>query len=289
MVDSRLVPDPRIPLAPALKLAVVRPTRGWRALNLGEIYRYRDLLGFLVWRDTKIRYQQTFLGGLWAILQPLAMTAAFTFVFGHLARIPSDSLPYPLFSFAGLMAWNFFSGGLNAAADSLVVSSQLVGKVYFPRLILPLSAAIRGAVDLCIALVAMLVLMAVFGVAPSWRLVFVAPLTLVALAAAIGVGAGLGAINVRFRDVRNMMPLITQLWLFLSPVAYPASLAPKAWRPWLGLNPMSGVVEGYRWALLGRGPPPLDLIALSTLSAFLVLVAGLALFRRMEASFADVI
>ena len=271
------------------EFTVFRQTRGWRALDLREVFRHRDLLKFLVWRDIKVRYQQTFLGGFWAVLQPLALTAAFSVVFGRIAKIPSDGLPYPLFSFAGLIVWNFFSGAFNAAVESVAANSQLIEKVYFPRLILPLAASARGVVDLGVALLAMLALMAAFGFAPSWRLIFLVPLTVVAMAAAVGLGAGLGAVNVRFRDVRNLMPLITQLWLFLTPVAYPASLAPPEWRVWLALNPMSGVVEGFRWALLMTGPPPIDLIAVSTLSALALLAVGLATFRRMEGAFADVI
>jgi lipopolysaccharide transport system permease protein len=282
-------PEVQAPRAADLKLTVIKPSRGWRALDLGELYAHRDLMGFLIWRDMKVRYQQTLLGGLWAILQPLATTATFTFVFGRLAKVPSDGIPYPLFSFTGLVIWNFFSGSFNAAVASLVESTQLIGKVYFPRLILPLSAACRGGADLAVAFACLLVMMLVYGVFPTWRALAVIPLTLVALAAATGLGAALGAINVRFRDVRHTIPLLTQMWLFLTPVAYPASLAPEVWRKWLALNPMTGVVEGFRWALLNSGPAPIGLMAISTASAVVMLVGGMAIFRRVEGVFADII
>jgi lipopolysaccharide transport system permease protein len=271
------------------ELTVIVPTRGWRAFNIGELVGRSELLRFLVWRDLKVRYQQTLLGGLWAILQPLAGTAAFSLVFGRLARIPSDGIPYPLFCLTALIVWTFFAGALSGATGSLVNNVQLVNKVYFPRLILPLSAALGGLVDLAVGLACLAIAMALYGLPLPWTAVFVPPLTLIALVTAVGVGAGLGAINVRFRDVRAVMPLLVQLWLFLTPVAYPASLAPAAWRPLLALNPMTGVVEGYRWALLRTGPPPVELIAVSALSACVLLVAGLAVFRKMEGLFADII
>jgi lipopolysaccharide transport system permease protein len=271
------------------ELTVILPTRGWRAFDLAELVRRAELLRFLIWRDLKVRYQQTLLGGLWAILQPLATAAAFTLVFRRLARMPSDGIPYPLFSLTALVVWTFFAGALNGAVTSLVGNRQLISKVYFPRLILPLSAALGGLVDLAIGLACLVAGLLLFGLPVSWTAVWVLPLTLIALATATGLGAGLGAINVRFRDVRALMPLLVQLWLFLTPVAYPASLAPARWRPLLGLNPMSGVVEGYRWALLRAGPAPVELIAVSTLSALVLLVVGLVVFRKMEGFFADII
>jgi lipopolysaccharide transport system permease protein len=271
------------------ELTVILPTRGWRALDLVELLRRAELLRFLIWRDLKVRYQQTLLGGLWAILQPLAAAAVFTLVFGRLARIPSEGVPYPLFSLTGLVIWTFFTGAFGNAAGALVNNRQLVSKVYFPRLILPLSAALGGLMDFAVAFAALLAGLVLFGFGVPWTAVFVLPLILIALGAAIGLGAGLGAINVRFRDVRALMPLFVQLWLFLTPVAYPASLAPAAWRPLLGLNPMAGVVEGFRWALLRAGPAPVELVAVSTASALVLLVGGLVVFRRMERHFADII
>jgi lipopolysaccharide transport system permease protein len=271
------------------ELTVIAPTHGWRALDIEEFFRRSELLRFLVWRDLKLRYQQTLLGGLWAIIQPLATTAAFSLVFGRLAKMPSDGVPYPLFSMTALVIWTYFATALNGAVGALVSNRQLVSKVYFPRLILPLSAALVGLVDLGVGLACLAVGMLLYGVAIPWTAIFVLPLTLVALATAAGLGAGLGAINVRYRDVRATMPLLVQLWLFLTPVAYPASLAPERWRPLFALNPMTGVVEGYRWALLHSGPPPMQLIAISTLSALALLAGGLIVFRKMEGLFADII
>ena len=271
------------------QVTVIRASQGWRSLQIAELLKHRDLMKFLIWRDMKVRYQQTLLGGLWAIIQPLGTTAAFTLVFGKLAKVPSDGIPYPLFSFTGLVIWTFFSQAVIGAVGSLIGSTQLVEKVYFPRLVLPLAAVLRGLPDLAIAFVCLIAAMVYYGVVPDWRVLWVAPLTLLAVIAATGVGCGLGAINVRFRDVRQGVPLLIQLWLFLTPVAYPASLAPQSWRPLLGLNPMAGVVEGYRWALLGGAPPSATLMGLSIISALVFLLAGFATFRRMESSFADII
>jgi lipopolysaccharide transport system permease protein len=271
------------------ELTVIEPTGGWRSLDLAEVVRRSELLRFLVWRDLKVRYQQTLLGGLWAILQPLAGTAAFSLVFGRFAKMPSDGVPYPLFSLTALVVWSYFAGALSAAVNSLVANRQLVSKVYFPRVILPVSAALVGLVDLVIGLVMLAAVMLFYRVTIPWTAVCIVPLTLIALAAAVGLGAGLGAINVRFRDVRATMPFLVQLWLFLTPVAYPASLAPAAWRPLLALNPMAGVVEGYRWSLLPVGPAPTELIAISAASGLVILIVGLVVFQRMEGAFADLI
>jgi lipopolysaccharide transport system permease protein len=271
------------------QLTMIGPSRGWRALRLGEIIRHRDLLKFLIWRDLKVRYQQTVLGGLWAVIQPLGAAAAFTLVFGRLAKIPSDGVSYPIFSFTGLVIWTFFSQAMNGAVGSLIGSTELVEKVYFPRLILPLAAALRCLPDLAIAFGALLLALVYCGIPLEWRILWLLPLTLLALVAATGVGCALGAINVRFRDVRHVMPLLTQLWLFLTPVAYPASLAPERLRPFFGINPMAGVVEGFRWAALGAPPPSAGLMAMSVTSAAVLLLLGLAIFRRMESTFADVI
>lgn len=289
MANDAVVPNSEPATPHLLRETVVRPTRGWRSLNLGELLLYRDLMAFLVWRDLKVRYQQTVLGGAWAIIQPLATMIVFTFVFGKLAKLPSDGIPYPLFSFTALVIWTYFSQAISGAVGSLIGNTQLIEKVYFPRLILPIAAAVRGLADLAVAFAFLLVVLLFYGVWPTWKAVFVIPFTLLAIIATVGIGSGLAAINVRFRDVRQMMPLLVQLWMFATPVAYPASMAPESLRPWLGLNPMAGVVEGYRWALLGTPTFPLDLIAMSTASALVMLVIGLFIFRRIESSFADII
>lgn len=271
------------------ELTVILPTRGWRTLDLKELVRRAELLRFLIWRDLKVRYQQSLLGGLWAILQPLAATAAFSLVFGRLAKMPSDGVPYPLFSLTALVIWTYFANALTSTVNCLVANRSLVSKVYFPRLILPLSATLGSLADFGIGLAALFFVMLLYGLALPWTAVFLIPLTLIAVLTAVGLGAGLGAINVRYRDVRATMPLFVQLWLFLTPVAYPASLAPASWRPLLGLNPMAGVVEGYRWALLGTGPAPITLMAISALAALVLMTAGLIVFRKMEGLFADII
>ncbi|CAN7225954.1 ABC transporter permease [Phenylobacterium sp. LjRoot164] len=289
MADSAVVPNHEAPAPHLLRETVVRPTSGWRSLNLGELFLYRDLLMFLVWRDLKVRYQQTILGSAWAIIQPLATMVVFTVVFGKLAKLPSDGVPYPLFSFTALVIWTYFSQAVTGAVNSLIGNTQLIEKVYFPRLILPIAAVVRGLADLAISFGFLIAMLAFYGVWPTWKVVFVVPFTLLAIIATVGVGAGLAAINVRFRDVRQMMPLLVQLWMFATPVAYPASMAPEKWRVLLGLNPMTGVVEGYRWAMLNTGPFPFDLVALSTASALVMLIIGLFVFRRIESSFADII
>ncbi|MBA4010565.1 MAG: phosphate ABC transporter permease [Phenylobacterium sp.] len=289
MADSAVVPNQEAPAPHLLRETVVRPTSGWRSLNLGELLLYRDLLMFLVWRDLKVRYQQTILGSAWAIIQPLATMVVFTVVFGKLAKLPSDGVPYPLFSFTALVIWTYFSQAVTGAVNSLIGNTQLIEKVYFPRLILPIAAVVRGLADLAISFAFLIAMLAFYGVWPSWKVVFVIPFTLLAIIATVGVGAGFAAINVRFRDVRQMMPLLVQLWMFATPVAYPASMAPEKWRLLLGLNPMTGVVEGYRWAMLNTGPFPFDLVALSTASALVMLIIGLFVFRRIESSFADII
>ncbi len=276
-------------VAPTLKVTVVRSTSGWRALNPTELLGHQDLLGFLIWRDLKVRYQQTLLGGAWAILQPLAAAAAFTLVFGKIAKLPSDGVSYPLFSFSGMVIWTYFSQAVTAAIASLVGNARLIQQVYFPRLVLPLAAVLRGIVDFAIAFIFLALILAVAGHPPSGRWLLAPFLLAIAVVAAAGAGMGLAAINVRFRDVGQMTPLMIQLWLFITPVVYPSSLAPPAWRPWLGLNPMAGVVEGFRWALLVPGPAPVQLMTVSAASALLMLAGGLLVFRRVESTFADVI
>jgi lipopolysaccharide transport system permease protein len=287
VLDSEHLPAPAV--VSTHKVTVVRSTSGWRALNLGELLGHQDLLGFLIWRDLKVRYQQTLLGGAWAILQPLAAAAAFSLVFGKLAKLPSDGVSYPLFSFSGMVVWTYFSQAITAAIASLVGNARLIQQVYFPRLVLPLAAVLRGIVDFAIAFIFLALILAVTGHLPSWRWLSLPFLLAIAVIAAAGAGMGLAAINVRFRDVGQMTPLMIQLWLFLTPVVYPASLAPAAWRPWLGLNPMAGVVEGFRWALLVPGAAPVQLITVSAASALLMLAGGLLVFRRVESAFADVI
>jgi lipopolysaccharide transport system permease protein len=268
---------------------VITPSRGWVALRLGELWDYRELLYFLTWRDIKVRYKQTVLGALWAIVQPVLTMVVFSIVFGRLAGIPSDGLPYPLFAFCALLPWQLFAHALTESGNSLVGSQNLITKVYFPRLVIPLAAVVVGLVDFGVAFSVLLGMLAWYGVVPPVTAVMLPLFVLLALATALGVGLWLSALNVQYRDVRYTIPFLTQFWLFITPVAYPASLIPEPWRPVYALNPMVGVVEGFRWALLGRGQGPGLALAVSVGVTLLLLLTGLAYFRRMERTFADVV
>ncbi|HWN43269.1 MAG TPA: ABC transporter permease [Thermoanaerobaculia bacterium] len=272
-----------------LPVTRIRPSRGWVALGLRELWEYRELLWFLVWRDIKVRYKQTALGASWAILQPIATMVVFSLFFGRLAGIPSDGLPYPIFSFAALVPWTFFSQGLGQSANSLVGSQNLITKVYFPRLAIPIATVLAGLVDFALAFLVLIVMMLAYGIVPGPEVLALPPLLLLALVTALGAGLWLSALNVQFRDVRYVVPFLTQLWLFLTPIAYPSSLLEEPWRTVYGLNPMAGVVEGFRWALLGTPEPPGPMLAASVLAAFALLASGAFYFRRMEKTFADVV
>ena len=253
------------------------------------MWDYRELLLFLTWRDVSVRYRQTALGAAWAVLQPVLTMAVFSVFFGRLARMPSDGLPYPIFAFCGLLPWQLFAYALASSAGSLVANERLVTKVYFPRLVVPVASVLAGLVDFAIAFAVLLGLMVYYGVAPTPAIWTLPLFLLLALLAAFAVGLGLSALNVRFRDVRHTLPFLTQFWLFATPIAYPASLVPERWRPLYGLNPMAGVVEGFRWALLGRGEAPGPMLAVSSLVVLLGLWASVLYFLRVERTFADVI
>jgi lipopolysaccharide transport system permease protein len=283
------IPVATAPNEPSLETVRIRPSRGWRALDLGELWRYRELLWFLAWRDVALRYKQTALGVAWAVIQPLFTMIVFSVFFGALAKVPSDGLPYPLFALIGLLPWQLFACALTQASNSLVAEQRLITKVYFPRLIVPLASVLAGLADFLVAFVLVLVGMAAYGAAPGWQVLAVPPLTLFALATALAVGLWLAALNVQFRDVRYTVPFLAQIWMVVTPVAYPSSLVPEAYRPLYGLNPMAGVVEGFRWALLGRTELPLELMAVSGAVVALLLAGGLYYFRRLERTFADVV
>lgn len=270
-------------------LTIVEPPRRWPALGLRELWAYRELAYFLTWRDVKVRYRQTVLGAGWAVIQPFVTMAVFSVFFGRLARVPSDGVPYPLFSFAALVPWTFFANGMTQAANSVVASHTLVTRVYFPRLAVPVAAVLAGAIDLAISLLVLLGMMAYYGVALTARVLWVAPLAALAFAAALGVGLWLAALNVRYRDVRHAVPFLVQLWLFATPIAYPSSLLAEPWRTTYGANPMAGVVEGFRWALVGAGAPPGRMMAASCAATLLTLVGGVLYFRATERTFADVV
>ncbi|MFM8321017.1 MAG: ABC transporter permease [Chloroflexota bacterium] len=267
----------------------VEPVRGFALLDLAEIWQYRELLFFLVWRDIKVRYKQTLLGAAWAVLQPVATMVVFSVIFGRLAGMPSDGLPYPLFSFGALLPWQLFSYALNESSNSIVNNQRLVTKIYFPRLVVPAAAVTAGLVDFAIALLVLFGLMLYYGVPLTARLLALPGLVLLALASALAVGLWLSTLNVRYRDVRHFTPFITQLWFYLTPIAYPTSLVPEALRPLYALNPMVGVVEGFRWALLGAQAVDGGVIAVSSAMVLLLLIGGLFYFRSMETVFADLL
>ena len=277
-----------LPLTP-LPVIRIEPSRGWSPLGLSELWRYRELLYFLVWRDLKVRYKQTVLGVTWAIIQPLFTMVVFAVFFGRLAKIPSDGVPYPLFAYAALVPWTFFANALTQASNSLVGSANLIKKVYFPRLIVPVASVLSGLLDLCLAFAVLAVLMAWYGIGFSVRIVWLPLFGLQAVMTALGVALWLSALNVEYRDVRYVVPFITQFWLFATPVAYPSSLLTEPWRTVYGLNPLVGVVEGFRWALFNTGVAPGPMLAVSTLATVAVLVGGAYYFRRMERTFADLI
>lgn len=268
---------------------IIEPSRGWVRLKLRELWEYRELIYFLVWRDVKVRYKQTVLGALWAIIQPLFSMVVFTVVFGRLAKMPSDGIPYPLFSYSALLPWNYFAQGLSSSSDSLVGSANLIRKVYFPRLVIPIAAVCGGVVDFLIAFSVLLLMMAWFGVAPTANVVWLPLFLLLALVTALGVGLWLSALNVQYRDVRYTVPFLVQFWMYTTPIVYPSSLLPEPWKTLYGLNPMAGVVEGFRWALLGVKTPPGPMLGLSAAAAALLLISGAYFFRRMEKNFADIV
>jgi lipopolysaccharide transport system permease protein len=267
----------------------IEPSRGWASLGLRELWSHRELVYFFVWRDIKVRYKQTALGASWAILQPLATMVVFSLFFGRLAKMPSDGVPYPVFSYAALVPWLFFANGLTQGANSLVNNGHLLTKVYFPRLALPLSSLMAGGVDFLLSFIGLLALIAYFGISLTTRALFLPAFVLLAIVTSLGVGLGLAAVNVQFRDVRHTVPFLTQFWMFATPIAYPSSLLPEPWRTVYGLNPMAGVVEGFRWALLGVDTAPGAMVFVSAAVAVTLLVTGAIYFRRMERTFADVV
>ncbi len=268
---------------------VIRPTKGWASLKLGDVWDYRELLYFLVWRDIKVRYKQTALGIAWAVIQPFFSMVVFSIFFGRLAKMPSDGVPYPIFSYVGLVPWNFFANGLSQSSNSLVESANLIRKVYFPRLTIPIATVLGGVVDFAISFVVLLGMMVWYGIYPTERVVWLPLFLLLAFVTALAVGLWLSVLNVEYRDVRYTIPFITQFWMFATPVVYPSSLLSEPWRTIYGLNPMVGVVEGFRWALLGTNTAPGPTILVSAAAALILLVGGALYFRRMEQTFADVV
>jgi lipopolysaccharide transport system permease protein len=268
---------------------VIEPHRGMFDLGLKSIWEYRELLYFLVWRDLKVRYKQTIIGIGWAVLQPLVTMLTLTVIFGHFAKIPSDGVPYPIFAFCGLLPWTYFAAAFNRCVVSVVADSPVISKIYFPRLILPLSGPVSGLVDFSISLVLFLALMVWYGIDLTWWLLTLPLFLILAFITALSIGLWLCTLYVRFRDVIYTIPVLIQVWMFASPVVYPVSLIPEKWRFLYSLNPMVGVIEGFRWALLGKASPDFSVMAVSAFVVTIVLAGGVVFFRNMERTFADVI
>lgn len=275
--------------AKSLPKLVIEPSKGWVPVKISELIEYRDLFYFFTWRDLKVRYKQTILGIFWAILQPFITMVIFSLFFGRLASMPSDGLPYPIFSYAALVPWTFFANGVTQASNSLVQNANMIKKIYFPRLIMPVSAVLGGLIDFALAFLVLLGMMLFYRIYPTINVIWLPLFMLLAIITAIGVSLWMSAMNVLFRDVRYIVPFMMQVWLFLTPIAYPSSLIPEQYQALYGLNPMAGVVEGFRWALLGTDTFPGPMLLVSFLVAVTLLVTGVYYFRRMEKSFADVI
>jgi lipopolysaccharide transport system permease protein len=265
----------------------IEPPRGWFKLRLEELWDYRELLYFYVWRDVKVRYKQTVIGIAWVVLQPLMTMGIFTLFFGRLAKLPSNGLPYPVFYFAALVPWVYFSTALQNCTSVVVDNQRVITKVYFPRLVLPLSAVVSGLVDFAIGFIVLLVVTAIYGIKPTLAVLWLPILLLLAVLTALGVGLWMSALNALYRDVRYVVPFLIQFWMFASPVAYPSSLVPQGWRWLYGLNPMAGVIDGFRWALTSHGVAPGPLMLVSASVVLVVLLSGLLFFQRMEGTVAD--
>ncbi|MBN1295838.1 ABC transporter permease [bacterium] len=260
-----------------------------KGLRFRELIQFRELLVFLAWRDIKVRYKQTVLGGLWAIIQPLMTMVVFSIFFGRLAKIPSDGIPYPIFSYAALTPWTLFSNSLTKASTSLVGNANLVRKIYFPRIISPIAAVLTGAVDFALAFIILIGMMFAYGYYPTWRIIWVLPLLLLTMLTSLGAGLWLAALNVTYRDIRYIVPFLTQIWMFATPVAYPGSMLDEPWRSLYGLNPMAGVIEGFRWALLGSETAAGPIFLVSVTAVCVMFFSGMVYFQKVERHFADVI
>lgn len=286
--ESRLEQNKVIQHSEPVQVTHIKPLTGWADLKLNELWQYRDLLYYFIWRDVKIRYRQTILGAAWGILQPFLTMVVFSIFFGRLAKVPSDDLPYPVFAYAALVPWTFFANGITLASNSLVQNSSMLKKIYFPRMTMPISAVLTGLVDYILAFIVLFGMVLTYNITPTLNLLWTLPLLLLAFVTALGVSMWLSAMNVQFRDIRHVIPFLVQLWLFLTPIAYPSSLLDEPWFTLYGINPMAGVVEGFRWALLGTDTQPGPMIIVSSVMAVLILISGVFYFRRMERFFADV-
>ena len=273
----------------SLPLLRIEPANRWPSINFRELWEYRELLYFLTWRDIKIRYKQTVLGAAWAIIQPVFMMVVFSLFFGKLAKVPSDGIPYPVFAFCALLPWQLFASAVSDSSNSLVGNQGLITKVYFPRLVIPVSAVLSGLLDFFVALVVLVGLIFWYGIVPGWGIIAVPAFILLAMCTALAVGLWLSALSVQYRDVRYVIGFLVQFWLFVTPVAYPSSIIPERWRAVYALNPMAGVVEGFRWALLGKSSVLGSMLWVSIGVVLITLFGGLYYFRRMEQQFADIV
>ena len=272
----------------AAPMFVIKPTRGWMRFDLRELWHYRDLLYFLTWREISIRYKQTVLGFLWAILQPLLTMLVFTIFLGRFAKVPSDGIPYPVFSYLGLLPWTYFAAALTRSSGSLVANANLLSKVYFPRILIPLSGTLSALVDFAIAFLVLIGLMLWYGIAPSWSALLLVPLVLLTAIAATGAGMWLAALNVQYRDVQHAIPFLVQIWMYATPVVYPASIVPEQYRMLFAINPMTGIIEAYRASTLGR-PIDFTLLGISCATTLLITAYSAWRFGRMERIFADIV
>jgi lipopolysaccharide transport system permease protein len=280
--DESSLTDTRVPTI------TIRPPKKWLPINFTELLHYHELLYFFIWRDVKIRYKQTVLGVLWAIIPPFFLMVVFSLFFGNLAQISSDGIPYPLFSFAALIPWSLFSEGLTRSTMSMVTNSSIMTKVYFPRLIMPIAGILSPLIDFVIALAILFLMMGYYGYFPSVAIILLPAFILLALITSLAVGLWLSSLNVKYRDFQYTIPFLIQIWFFLSPIVYPVSMIPEQWQFLYALNPMTGVIEGFRWALLGTSPPGLT-IMISAGVVILILIGGLFYFRKMEQYFADLV
>lgn len=276
-------------ISEVLPITRIEPTKGWVSLKLTELWEYRELLYFFIWRDIKVRYKQTVLGATWAIIQPFFTMVVFSLFFGKLAKMPSDGIPYPIFSFAALVPWSFFANGLNQASNSLVGNSNLITKIYFPRMSIPIASVLGGFVDFVLAFIMLIGMMVYYGMVPTTNVIWLPFFLMLAFITSLGASLWLSAMYVQFRDVRHIIPFLTQIWLYATPIVYPSSLLSEPWRTLYGINPMVGVVEGFRWALLGVHTAPGPIIIVSSFTAIGLLISGAFYFRRMEKTFADVV
>jgi lipopolysaccharide transport system permease protein len=267
----------------------IEPTKGWAPINLRELWLYRELIYFFVWRDLKVRYKQTVMGALWAILQPFIAMVIFSLFFGRLAKMPSEGIPYPIFSYSALVPWMFFANGVQQASNILVMNQNMVKKIYFPRLTMPVASVFSGVVDFALAFIVLLGMMVVYRIYPTANIIWLPLLLLLALVTCLGVSFWSSAMNAQFRDIRYAIPFIIQVWFFLTPIVYSSSMLPEPWRTLYGINPMAGVVEGFRWALLGTDTQPGSIVLLSAVVAVILFISGAYYFRRMERTFADIV